>query len=343
MKLTATFRVHLPEPFLYLSEAQVLLRPPNPEELTFRTTIDRFEVEVRFADFSGSGASRAGEPMAGEVTKLSISVTGTVPDAPPTIVRAADGTINYSPLQEYLWKYQPEYRGVCDSVYERLARYFRFTQGIPLIRLRPDHGDPGLLNPAWTNEAGDIIWDTVTAVGGDAGAGLRLYPYAGVRAYSSADRSALLGALQAPIIVPLHEELLMEAKDAISDGNLRRAIIDLAVACEVGIKYRYFAPSTYAEAAYAYLEDKARVNARPIEFLDSIAARAFGTSLRDADPATFRNIDYLFRSRNKVAHRGTTTFKDDSGTEITPDRNLLIEWWDAAKAMLSWLQTNNRP
>jgi hypothetical protein len=342
MELTATFALRIPEPFLCIADKRYTTQPLRGDSARFTTTVDAFGIEILFTDFSGSGAGKVGGPLAGEVTQVTIIVTGTVDEHPPTVEQAEDGTINLTPLQEYLWRYQPAYRRACETVFERLARYFRFERGNPLVRLHPDYADPGLLNPVWTDEEGQLVWGRGFAVGSDAGGGLKLYPRAHVRAYATVDRPELLTALQDPIVVPLHEELLADAKDAIADGNLRRAIIDLAVGCEVGVKQHFFAPASHADAAYSYLEDKGRVNAKITDFLDAVALRAFGESLRNENPECFRHIDHLFRARNKVAHRGTTTFRDDNGNEITPDFYLLLDWWEAAAEMLTWLRTASR-
>jgi len=126
----------------------------------------------------------------------------------------------------------------------------------------------------------------------------------------------------------LAEEILLDSLGAIEEKKLRRAIIEAAVCCEVAAKQTI---------TYELLDatDKARV---PVpELLDKTFAEVFGTSFKQSDPKRFQDIDFLFRARNKAAHRAATSFRDDSGVEHLVTRQMVSEWLISVQHLLLWL------
>lgn len=57
----------------------------------------------------------------------------------------------------------------------------------------------------------------------------------------------------------LYEELLADAQTAIYEGSTRRAVLELAIGCEVLVKRIFFSRDTPAGAAFDFLEDKAKI------------------------------------------------------------------------------------
>lgn len=51
----------------------------------------------------------------------------------------------------------------------------------------------------------------------------------------------------------------------------------------------------------------------------------------------YNNIVFLFRCRNKVAHRGELIYKDDSGILHPVDNDKLAEWWKSVTVLREWL------
>jgi hypothetical protein len=294
--------------------------------------LGRFDVAVEVTRFDERGHGRVGGAMAREATGISISVTATESTVPP---EAADE----AQRRGYVASREQEYRFVAETALAKLIRYFRFKLGNPLIQPYTHGLQSGMLNPIWTDDSGQVIWDRVTTYAGMLTPSLRLYPQCHIRAYEDSDRAELLQALVVEVQPSFREELLAEARDAIALGHLRRGVLELAIACEVGVKHFYFEPATNADSVYSYLEDKGRVNARVLEFLDGIALRTFGRSLRVDQPECYRDIDWLFRCRNKVAHRGIATFRDDAGTEFKADIDRVCQWWVAVAESFRWLET----
>lgn len=135
----------------------------------------------------------------------------------------------------------------------------------------------------------------------------------------------------------LFQQLLSDAQSAVLIGNYRRAVLELAVAAEIFIKSSFFARNSIAGAAIDYLESSGGKSLKAIELIGGAAKNAFGVSFKDAFKDDHQNIDYLFRARNSIAHRGETRFRDDKGDYVDVDRDLLKIWWVSVLNMRSWL------
>jgi hypothetical protein len=163
-------------------------------------------------------------------------------------------------------------------------------------------------------------------------------PEFGIMKFSQDRDSELQKALESDTESELYEELIADAQTAVYQRNLRRSVLELAIACEIAIKQTFFAKSTPAGLAYEYLEDKGRINISVMELIDGVANQAFGESFKDIDLKAYTDIDHLFRSRNKVAHRGKIIYRDDKGLPHQVDTNTLKAWWQSVESLLNWLQ-----
>ena len=87
--------------------------------------------------------------------------------------------------------------------------------------------------------------------------GIALDDDVGVHALAGTDDSALQQALTEPPLEPeLYEELLSDARAALFQGSLRRAILELAISCEIAIKQGFFDKATEAELPEYFDERK---------------------------------------------------------------------------------------
>jgi hypothetical protein len=111
--------------------------------------------------------------------------------------------------------------------------------------------------------------------------------------------------------------------------NLRRAVLEIAIACETTVKQAFFDKTTLAGAAFEYLEDKGKVRITVKEMIDSVSKQTFGKSFREDHKSHYDNIDFIFRCRNKAAHRGELTYRDDSGAMHSVNNETLAIWWDS--------------
>src|SRR5262245_6000799 len=130
----------------------------------------------------------------------------------------------------------------------------------------------------------------------------------------------------------LAEEILSDAQAAAYEGNIRRATVELAVACEVAVRRTFFRRDTaYAEFLFDYLEDRAQIHI--VKLIDGFAEKATGDSFRKTHPKDYKNIEDLFIARNTASHRGQQTVSAE----------VLDKWWNSALALMSWLKGRSFP
>lgn len=76
---------------------------------------------------------------------------------------------------------------------------------------------------------------------------------------------------------------------------------------------------------------------RVLDLLDPVSREAFGNSFRSEHPDEYRDIDHLFRCRNKVAHRGELSYRDDRGTRVSVNATMVSRWWNSILVLVKWL------
>ena len=101
----------------------------------------------------------------------------------------------------------------------------------------------------------------------------------------------------------------------------------------------FFAATSPAGAAFDYLEYRSKVSVRVLELLDLIAAEAFAKGYRIEFPDYYKHIDFLFRCRNKIAHRGELNYRDDSGNSHQATKAGVAEWWASVAHLRTWLDS----
>jgi hypothetical protein len=199
----------------------------------------------------------------------------------------------------------------------RFLRFFKYRQAHALLR-DPVGGD--LDNAKWTDEAGQEVPSGVDFRELSLH-GIELDDEVGIYALAGADDPALQQALAEPPIEPeLYEQLLSDARAALFQGHLRRAVLELAISCEVATRHTFFskAPSGRYKKRGIYL------------LLGQEAKRVFGQCFKDADPEAYMSIDYLFQRRDQIAHQG-------KGEDI--DLAAAKEWFKAADRLFHWLRS----
>jgi len=134
--------------------------------------------------------------------------------------------------------------------------------------------------------------------------------------------------------VSLHQELLSDAQAAAFEGNIRRAVLELAVSCEVFVKHFFFEHGSRAAQVVEAMEGERKMHIRILELLDVGTRAVLGKSLKDSDKAAYDDIDHLFRARNKVAHQGKAEFRDGKRVHIV-DMKLLSKWWQSVERLFS--------
>ncbi len=316
-RLTARFEMPL--------QAQLLFKRPRTDELRFGTKFDGFDVDLylnpdvqsyrRLPDTS----EISNEDHYWSTSKVKIYVSRDEDEIPP-ILLDSEAKSN----SRYFMERRQAYIYAACEVFNRTILFFKYILHIPnLLNIH----NPNLFHPVWLDENGAKINSA-----GIIGIPISL-PSAerfSVKPLSRSHDIDLLNALNNPISPDLTEQLLSDAQTAIFQDNLRRAVIEIAIACETTAKQ--------------YLEDHGEIHKVTVkDYIDRVAKQAFGKSFKEDNRSHYDNIDFIFRCRNKAAHRGELTYRDDSGVMHSVNKDTLAGWWDSAIALIDWLNANKSP
>jgi hypothetical protein len=331
-RLTARFDIAIQGEFLF--------KRPVSDDLCYKITIRDFEVELCLNPNAKSYQKRpvdtpeifANDSYWGS-SKVRIQ-TSRNEIIPPPVPRTIDERTSYE-WHKYFEERKPAHRQVAWETLNRAILFFKYRLHNPNLSLLNQYSS-GFQNPFWIDESGKEIGNVGITIVMERLPSLDRF---GICSLSRQDDSSLENSLRNPILPELVEELISDAQSAVFQQNLRRAILETAIACEIAVKQAFFAKATPAGVAYEFLEDKGKVRVTAIELIDSVAKQAFGKSFKEDERVHFNNIDFLFRCRNKVAHRGELTYKDDSGMHFV-DNDTLAVWWESVETLLEWLHAN---
>jgi hypothetical protein len=245
-------------------------------------------------------------------------------------------------LSEYFKPHKKEYAEVAIIFFQRLMNFFKYQLNQPYLDVDYINKDQ-FLNPIWSNDTG-VNYGRISQT-----AHVKSYPgldrdCLGITAQRKDDTSRLLNYLKQeenPCEIELHKQVMSDAQAAILAGNLRRGVFELAITCELGIKRTFFSADTFSSRAFDHFEDKGLLNVPLIDYIHKVALSVFGESFKVYSESDFKNIQYLISCRNKVAHRGVLTFKDNTET-ITPDQKMIEAWYASVKTLLNWLESKEK-
>ena len=344
LRLTATFKVSLANP-LYIN------RPPQQERvrtippLRYDTRIDDSDVEIALLEIHHAMTivDRGKNILRGPiwvVPRVQVSVSRTETAEPPAIPPTPEDGRNFCDRDPYFHEHILLYRKVALEALCRFLRFFKYRQVHALLR---DPIGEDLDNPTWTDNTGQEVPSGVHLVEGSL-YGIELDDDVGIHALAATDDPALQQALAAPPIEPeLYEELLSDARAALFQRSLRRAILELAISCEVAIKQAFFNKATAAELSM-YFDDRRQIKDDVGGFTNLLgkpAEHILGQNFREAGKAEKRAciyIDNLFQCRNQIAHEGQPTYKNKRGRLHTVDQPVVKEWFKAADRLFHWLR-----
>jgi hypothetical protein len=329
-RLTACFTIPL---------AQCFYAKGEEREFLYKTTIDDFDIEIRLPpEELGRKCKPANDSeFTYCITELIVRVSKTlVDDIPPVIITGV--TQDYTLRAKFFMENSDQFRKVAEASLRKVIRYFKFKLHQPLLEEFPDYRQC-FYTPIWRDENGNEIrtgWEIFSET---PRPGMSSYDF-GVAKLTTANDPELGRAIEEEIVPELYEEILSDAQSAIFQENNRRAVLELAMACELMIKQTYFAKSTTAGRAYEFMEDRQKVSMNITDYIDGVAGYAFGETFEQATSKTdFMNIQHLFRGRNKIVHRGELIFRDDRGLTHPIDRITLKKWWASVERLLSWLNS----
>lgn len=328
-RLTAIYEVELPR--------GLRAQRAEDDELSYRVSIGHFAVDVILLRNDGARLKAINDQHVTRlIEKIQLRVVRDEESEPPSVPRTESGGEDFGARSQWFGERKNDYAQTALTIVNRLIRFFKFRMRSPHLHEFMGHEDC-FMNPIWRNENGESLQPGILECSGRmiSPPGPALL---GERAFTAADDSNFEESLIAGIIPKTYHEFLSDAQTSACVGNLPRAILEIAIACEVASKQLFFGAGGVTTSAFDYLEGRGRINIRVIELLDGVAKHTFGDSFKEANRDAFRDIDFLFRCRNKVAHKGEVSFRDDSGTKHEVNRQTLERWWASIDELMRWIE-----
>ncbi len=229
--LIAIFEIKLPFYFL--------IKRPEEDKLRYKILIYDFDVEL-FLNRRNGGKQKKGdeEHWSFAISEIQVKVAKEEHIEPPPIRMLENGGRDFSVRAQYFEERLRKYQRVALVAVNRLIRFFKFRLHNPLLyELGPHESD--FQNPKWTNEADQEIKPGIMHFIAEEIPGLGSSEF-GVSHLTSTVDLDLQKALEIDAKPDITEELLSDAQTAIFQNNFRRAILEMAMACEIAIKRAFF-------------------------------------------------------------------------------------------------------
>lgn len=290
----------------------------------FGVNIDGFDVEIEpLIDKRCSYKQEGDNHSTYGANKLSVVVT-----------KEFDGNES-----EINWHVVEEYEKSAETAANRLLRYFQYRLNIPLLTLADAHDDPWSSSPIIINrdENDKALSLSMSCDDYSRNFVYGYYPRFGMKALTDINEEGILDALSNGITPSLHEEYLCSARTEIIEGNIRRAVLEMAICCEVFVKANLFSGSLVSSAVFDYLSRQRKIEVSVPELLHQPVREVWGRSFKGDNLEDWKNIGYLFNARNRVAHSGVCEFRDDKGNRYDVDEDIIEDWWISLENMFSWL------
>lgn len=225
---------------------------------------------------------------------------------------------------------EQEYHAAFKRVVEGFIQFNRFVKKNTQFRRFEELQQVGRDNAGWTFDGRMLPTQRIR---------LEMVVSSG-NPYTAGEVPQLQAYLMERPAVPLHEQLLADATDALDDRDLRRATVDLAIACEVLVKTTLFKSDALAGAVVEQLEESNLLRVT-IKELMAAAGRAFGETLSEVDSDAHQEILRLFEVRNRIVHHGSME-KKIGGKRIPLERGDVKRWLGAVRTLENWLDRNSR-
>lgn len=322
--------------------APLLFKRADNDPLLYEFQLDSYDVSLHFATIVAPSRLKAGKNKYwSDVRYVAVEICVSKEDIkPPPITKHPDGTISYEKQESYFEKRLPLYKEVARRTLNALIRYFKYRLWQPMLDEMLYNID-SLNNPIWTDGngvevgkgRGRLTLGTDRGIRGELGAEL----------FQKKHDKTFTHALISPIEPKLEDEILYDAQVSIWKENIRRAVLEMALAVEVMTKRKFLGGDSNSAVgvAFEHLENEGNLRVKVIDLLHSTAKAVYGESFREINPDEYEDLDHLFRTRNKVAHRGKAIFRDDKGDLHEVDDAMLHRWWDAVTTLRSWLRSKH--
>lgn len=326
--------------------AQFIINPTFPliveckddESFSYSFNEREYDIQINLPFMEGSPKSgRVGSDIYKrlvDIVEIIISKeAGEIPEMPIN----ENGGRDLNKLDPYFNGIKGGYSKLAQKYYQRLIKFIKYGLKQPFQdeeRINKDQ----FYNPSWSDDKGKRIGTIgyihhVQPVPGMDGKTL------GTETLKIEHAALIQQELREDKDVELYQEILSDAQAAIFGEDIRRAVFEMAIVCELSTKRKYFSEGGISGLAFDYFEDKGKIKVTVLDLIHNVAEEALGESFKTHSHQDYENIDYLFRCRNKVAHRGKALFKDSSGTLIEPDIKLVKNWFESVESLLKWLSS----
>lgn len=325
--------------FIITPTFPLIVECKDGEEYSYSICEGYYEIKINLSFMDGSPKSgRVDSDLYKQlVDKVEIIVSNEV-DSIPEILINENGSRDLHKISSFDDGVKGGYSQLAQKYYQRLISFVKYNLKQPFQDDEYINKDQ-FSNPSWSDAKGNIF-GTISAVH-------HVQPVPGMDGKPLGSETLKIShsgliqqALSEEKYIELYQEILSDAQAAIFSEDIRRAVFELAIVCELSTKRKYFSEGGIPGLAFDYFEDKGKIKVTVLELISTIGEEALGESFKIRSPDDFRNIDYLFRCRNKVAHRGKVLFKDDSGVVTEPDIRMIEGWFESVETLLQWLSSN---
>lgn len=324
-RLTARFEIPLKSP---------ILTKDDRKSRSYDCTLDEFDIRLVLMPTPFARSKHRTERLwTRNVETVLISVSRDELELVPPVVVTSRGARDFALRSPYFRSRTRDYARAAETVTKNAVEFLRLRLRQPLVGALVD-SHQALANPKWYDSEGQQLdsGGGTFVVGSVHGARSEF----GVLKFQRRHDAGLRAALTSPLSPGLHEELLSDAQSAAFEGNVRRAVLELAIACEVFAKHRFLGLGGASAQVIEALEDRGKISLRVLDLIEIGGTALKHQSFRTYDKAAFEDIDHLFRARNKVAHRGEPVFRDDKGAAHDVDVKLLKRWWQSVDKLFRW-------
>ena len=114
----------------------------------------------------------------------------------------------------------------------------------------------------------------------------------------------------------LWEDFIVDAKVALEEEDLNRAILYAAIACEIFIKeycQRAAKQAGISQKFWKYLENR---RPRVVDYYDSVLHLVKNHSLRAENPEMDKLLRLLWKARKQIVHEGKLSLSKDEATQL---------------------------